>query len=288
MTTQEAAKRNEKSQWLKVWQVDDSWFYVESEDGKIAYKCCISDKGDFCNCGDFASRSKSDSNFKCKHLLAVLNSIPRNEILDAQFLDKRKPKLDERFIKEVEGKDFALYVGLLDLAHQKNLTSMEVDLLQIPTKENEHTAICRATGKTANGGLFIDVGDANPINCNSKVAKHIIRMASTRAKARCLRDMTNIGMTCLEELGDFSDAIGAENEAGRTAQAPKRDNVRKFTPKQVQAAQAAKPADEKTNTDQGKVETPVVTPAKFSQQPGTEFCTVGGLSIPDGNKHCEA
>jgi hypothetical protein len=237
MTAQEALKRNEKAQGLKVWQVDDTWFYVESEDGKIAYKCCISDKGDYCNCGDFATRSKNDPQFKCKHILAVMNSIPKNEAQDAQFLDKRKPKLDERFIKSIDGKDFALYSGLLDLAHQKNLTSMEVDLLQYPTKENEHTAICRATGKTASGGVFVDVGDANPMNCNSKVAKHIIRMASTRAKARCLRDMTNIGMTALEELGDFSEVIGAENEAGRTAQASRRDNVKKFTPKQVQAAQ---------------------------------------------------
>ena len=49
MTAQEAAKRNEKAQWLKTWQGDDTWFYVESEDGKIAYKCCISnDQGDYC------------------------------------------------------------------------------------------------------------------------------------------------------------------------------------------------------------------------------------------------
>ena len=47
MTAQEAVKRNEKAQGLRAWQVDDTWFYVESEDGKIAYKCCISDKGDY-------------------------------------------------------------------------------------------------------------------------------------------------------------------------------------------------------------------------------------------------
>lgn len=266
MTAQEAAlKRSEKAQGLRVWQVDDTWFYVESDEGKIAYKCCITDKGDFCNCGDFASRSKNDPNFKCKHLLAVLNSIPRNEILEAQILDRRKPKLDERFIKQVEGKDFALYVGLLDLAHQKNLTSMEVDLLQIPAKENEHTAICRATGKTANGGLFIDVGDANPQNCNSKVAKHIIRMASTRAKARCLRDMTNIGMTCLEELGDFADVIGADDEMGK-ASAGKRDNVRKFTPRK-----AAQPVQENPLTDQVKTEVPAspAAPVPASQESNT-------------------
>lgn len=269
MTAQEAAKRNEKAQGLKAWQVDDTWFYVESEDGKIAYKCCISDHGDYCSCGDFATRGKNDTQFKCKHILAVMNSIPKNETQEAQFLEKRKPKLDERFIKNIEGKDFALYVGLLDLAHQKNLTSMEVDLLQIPTKENEHTAICRATGKTANGGLFIDIGDANLMNCNAKVAKHIIRMASTRAKARCLRDMTNIGM---EELGDFNDVIGVDNEPGRTVQ-PKKDNVKKFPVKQAQAAQPGNGNGRKHENgnqvpNQGKVEmavqpdTPVLSPAE--------------------------
>jgi hypothetical protein len=35
-------------------------------------------------------------------------------------------------------------------------------------------------------------------------------MAATRAKARALRDFTNIGMTCLEELGDLDEAIGDE------------------------------------------------------------------------------
>ena len=263
MTAQEAGKRNEKAQGLRVWQVDDTWFYVESEDGKIAYKCCITDKGDFCNCGDFATKGKNDPKFKCKHLLAIMNSIPRNEVLEAQILEKRKPKLDERFIKQVEGKDFALYSGLLDLAHQKNLTSMEVDLLQFPTKENDHTAICRATGKTAGGGLFIDIGDANPMNCNSKVAKHIIRMASTRAKARCLRDLTNIGMTALEELGDITEVIGADDEPEKAAH-PKKDNVRKFSPKQAKVAQPGngevrKPENENPIPNQNKVETAVQT-----------------------------
>ena len=236
MTAQEALKRNEKSQWLKVWQVDDtSWFYVESEDGKIAYKCCISEQGDYftCNCGDFVSRSKNDPNFKCKHLLAVMNSIPKNEVMEAHFLEKRKPKLDESFIKKIDDKDFVLYGGLLDCAHQKNLCMVDVDLIQFPSEENKQTAICKAVVQTVDGKKFSDIGDANPINCNAKVAKHLIRMASTRAKARAFRDMDNIGMTCLEELGDISDVITHEQKKP----AQKKDNIKPFPAKQVKTAQ---------------------------------------------------
>ncbi len=232
MTSQEALKRSEKSQWLKVWQVDDTWFYVESEDGKIAYKCCIADQGDYCNCGDFATRSKNDPNFKCKHLLAVMNSIPRNLVLDAQFLEKRRPKLDDTFVKQIDDKDFVLYAGLLDVAHQKNLCMVDVDLLQYPMEENKYTAICKAKVETIDGRKFSDIGDANPQNCNSKVAKHLIRMASTRAKARAFRDMDNIGMTALEELGDLNDIIG--NDENRKPAQKGTDNVRKFA-KQVKS-----------------------------------------------------
>ncbi len=115
--------------------------------------------------------------------------------------------MDERFIKNIEGKDFVLYAGLLDLAHQKGLAKMQVEILQYPGTDNGHMAIVRAQAESKLGELFVDVGDANPTNCNAKVAKHLLRMASTRAKARALRDFTNIGMTCLEELGDLNEII---------------------------------------------------------------------------------
>jgi len=130
----------------------------------------------------------------------------------ARYLEKAKPKLDPRFIVQIENQDFAKYSGLLDLAHMKKLQSLEVEILQVPKKENEMVAICKAHARTAFGESFIDVGDANPSNCNYKVAKHLIRMASTRAKARSLRDLTNIGMTCLEELGDLDEVIGNEEK----------------------------------------------------------------------------
>jgi hypothetical protein len=59
-----------------------------------------------------------------------------------------------------------------------------------------------------NGESFTDLGDATPQNCSSKVSKHLLRLASTRAIARALRSFTNIGMTCLEELADLNDIAG--------------------------------------------------------------------------------
>ena len=46
-------------------------------------------------------------------------------------------------------------------------------------------------------------------------------MASTRAKARAFRDMDNIGMTALEELGDLNEAM--EDESGKSRTRPRRE-----------------------------------------------------------------
>ena len=56
MTTAELQKRSEKSQNLRVIQVDETWFYVESDEGKICYKVCFIDENQYsCTCGDFAT-----------------------------------------------------------------------------------------------------------------------------------------------------------------------------------------------------------------------------------------
>jgi predicted nucleic acid-binding Zn finger protein len=209
MTAKEIQKRNAKAESLRVLQADDGSFYVESEKGKILYNVILDDEESSCTCGDFAMNSKKDSNFQCKHMLAVLSAIPKQEIENARFCEKHVPKLDDRFITNIKGKDFVLYVGVLDLATQKGLLKLGVELLQFPTKENGNEAICHAVAESKTGEVFADIGDANPTNCSSKVVKHLIRMASTRAKGRALRDMCNIGIACLEELADFDDVIGS-------------------------------------------------------------------------------
>jgi hypothetical protein len=234
---QEVQKRNNKAQHLRVLQADESDYFVESEEGKICYKVSYADgKESMCTCGDYAKGSKTDPQFKCKHILAIMNS--EHDFEKAHFLEKAKPKLDERFLITIEGQDFVKYAGLLDLAHQKRLTNFNVEILQYPNDQNEQTAICKAHAQTATGDTFSDIGDANPKNCNYKVSKHLLRMASTRAKARCLRDLTNVGMTCLEELGDLDEVIGAE-EKGTARQG----KVKPFPKKIVKAEPTASHSD---------------------------------------------
>jgi hypothetical protein len=244
MTATELQKRNEKSDHLRVLQTDSGQFFVESGEGKILYSVTINDAGDTCTCGDFAKNIKRDPDFKCKHILAVFNAVPKREVEGAVFLEKHTPKLDERWVTKIEGKEFVKYPGLLDLAHQHGLSSIEVDIVQMPTKDNGNFAVCRATVMSKIGETFTDVGDANPGNCSSKVSKHLLRMASTRSIARALRSYTNVGMTALEELADFNDVI---TEAGQAPQ----PNKAKSKPKA--AKKPAAKAPKQAPTKPGKV-----------------------------------
>jgi hypothetical protein len=109
--------------------------------------------------------------------------------------------LDAKYIVKISGKEHVTYDGLLDEAHKQGLVSMQVDVIQKPLEENNWTTICSATASFNNGSLFSEIGDANPKNCNAKIAVHSIRMAATRAKARALRDALNIKGAAFEELG---------------------------------------------------------------------------------------
>lgn len=239
MTAQEIQKRNEKAQQLRVLQVNENTYYVESAEGKICYKVIFSDDEVSCTCGDWARNIKTDANFRCKHILALLSS-DSDQISKSSFLEKKKAKLDERFITRIENKDFVTYPGLLDLGHQKGLLKILVDPIQLPTKENGNFAICKAEVVSKTGETFTDIGDANPNNCSSKVGKHLLRMASTRAIARALRSFTNIGMTCLEELADLKDIVDDD--------APK--------PGPVQRRKPMPKSENKTVTGNQKTESP--------------------------------
>lgn len=113
--------------------------------------------------------------------------------------------MDKKFICKLQGKEFVLYAGLLDEAHKEGLLSLWTEIIQFPSDENGNTCIIKATAKTENK-TFVDVGDASPKSTGGFIVPHLIRMASTRAKARALRDLVNIGMCSVEELGGDTKA----------------------------------------------------------------------------------
>lgn len=123
---------------------------------------------------------------------------------------------DTRYIRQINGRHFVLFSGLLDLSNRMGLTQLEVEVLVHPSAANENTAVCIATASLSSGMKASDLGEASAATLDPRVAKFVYSMASTRAKARALRNLCGVGMTCMEELGSFSDVIG-EPEEGAAA-----------------------------------------------------------------------
>lgn len=113
--------------------------------------------------------------------------------------------MDPKFVVSLSGRDYPLYSGILSEAHERGLSSIETQLIQIPTEENGSTAIVKAIVRMKDGSTFEGYGDANPRNVNPRIATALLRMAETRAKGRALRDAINFGQTMLEELPDLEE-----------------------------------------------------------------------------------
>jgi hypothetical protein len=121
--------------------------------------------------------------------------------------------LDKRHVISLQGQEFVTYEGLLGEAHARGLKAVRTRLLQLPDASNGQTAVVTAEVELEGGKLFSGIGDANPQNVTPMIAKHLIRMAETRAKARAFRDAVNVGMTSVVEL----DAIETQDAAAQGA-----------------------------------------------------------------------
>ncbi|MFH2060498.1 MAG: hypothetical protein ABIJ59_16565 [Pseudomonadota bacterium] len=216
MTATQIQKREKDSQGLRVIKTDDSTYFVESAKGKILYIVNFNDDTFSCACGDFVKNIKTDKNFHCKHIISVKNAVQGNDLEILKSSENKVPKLDERFITTIKGKDFVVYAGLLSMSHEKGIRSLKVEILQYPFKENGMEAVCRATLESKDGEVFSEIGDATPKNVNRMVSEHILHMAATRSKARVMRDFVNVGLTSLEELTDIDSVIGPENNKKAT------------------------------------------------------------------------
>jgi hypothetical protein len=113
--------------------------------------------------------------------------------------------ISKEFIVNLKGKSYPIFAGVLDAAHKAGLRSLTTELIQIPSAENGHMAIVKARAEFEDGRVFEDLGDCSPASTSPMLAAASIRLASTRAKGRVLRDAVNVGQTLLEELPDLDD-----------------------------------------------------------------------------------
>ena len=99
---------------------------------------------------------------------------------------------------------FILYTGLIILAHEKGLQRIETEMVQCDWDAGRFVFKATVVGK--DGETFVEYGDATTKNVGKNIVPHAMRMASTRAKARALRDFTGLGLCTKEELeADESD-----------------------------------------------------------------------------------
>lgn len=84
--------------------------------------------------------------------------------------------MKKEYIINRQGKDFVLYEGLLDEAHQQGLKRISTTLIQIPHEDNGSIAVVQAEVET-DKGTYSGIGDASPTNVNRMIVPHLIRMA---------------------------------------------------------------------------------------------------------------
>ncbi len=117
--------------------------------------------------------------------------------------------------------NYVPWKDLLQRATNAMLFGTKIEVLQIPNADNGYTAVVHARVTFEDGRVFEDVGDANPANTNDTTSNALLRMASTRAKARCLRDALNIGEVADVELPAFGSVTREERNYAPETQEPR-------------------------------------------------------------------
>lgn len=123
-------------------------------------------------------------------------------------------------VNTISGKQYINAVGLnyIAAAYRINVT-VEIDHAMSNPDKNRYVVV--ASARDPDGNISVDVGDASPDNVGKQIRGHELRMASTRARNRVIRNMiadklpfvpNGIQWTSYEEIN--SDEAPTGNDGG--------------------------------------------------------------------------
>lgn len=176
-------------------------YYMNSEtvEGRV-YQVILCGEVWKCTC-----RAYLKEKLPCKHIVQLLEDLQETgEIIEVTRGEEagtplqRSPGVSSKWIKQIHGRDFILYDGLLAMAHEQGLMSLSAHF----TSVSGELAVATAFAEFKDGRKFYEAAEATPGNVAPQVKAHFPRIALTRAKARCLRDALNIGTVAVEELDE--------------------------------------------------------------------------------------
>ena len=139
---------------------------------------------------------------------------------------------------EISGRKFTLYRSLLARAEAEGIRSLDVDILQLPSTDNNDTISCKATIEMESGKRASDIGEANADTLDEQVKSFLFSMASTRAKSRCIRNVLGEGYTALEECRSIDD-IKTDSSASKPQEDEQKDSAKERPSKVVKLITAA-------------------------------------------------
>ena len=108
-------------------------------------------------------------------------------------MKNQEVSVPKKHLISIHGNDIPIFSGMVSIAHQFGLQSIDAMPQQLPSFDNGNTAIFKSTVTLTNGIVCSAIGDATPENVPPSCRNSFIRIASTRATSRAIGLACNVG-----------------------------------------------------------------------------------------------
>lgn len=171
--------------------------------GKVNIGIKLQGKSDFYNCYDNIEANKkilkkgNEIEFKANGtIISDIKLVKKAEVKSST--NRNNLEIDQRFIVNIQGKEFITYNGLLAYAEKKGGIEKK-EILNLRESDDWKSASATVQITMKDGRIFQDVGTCTPKNVKA-VDTYPTELAVTRAYARALRTGLNVDYCSKEEI----------------------------------------------------------------------------------------